>query len=180
MDAKLLKENAKCIKPTALLVGIAGIVFSVFKMVPLDLGIATIAAMVLIVGLVYAFNLFDKFAKAVQEDEVKAFEQFKLAAILFFSALAVDNLPFIGGYFAAICVIVAAVFMMLAAKALKANQPEFKLIFIAAIIGIVAGVFELIGAIPVIGIVFNVIGRLADVAVFVLILIAGIKFGKAA
>lgn len=184
MDAKLLKENAKCIKSVAMLFAIAGIVFSVFKMIPSFLSsvswYATLAAMFLIVGLVYAFNLFDKFAKAVKEDEVKAFKQFKLAAILFFSALAVANLPFIGGYFAAICVIVAAVFMMLAAKALKANQPEFKLIFIAAIIGIVAGIFELIGAIPVIGIVFNVIGRLADVAVFVLILIAGIKFGKAA
>ncbi|MBQ2067863.1 MAG: hypothetical protein II457_02960 [Paludibacteraceae bacterium] len=179
MDAKLLKENAKCIKPTALLVGIAGIVFSVFKMVPLDLGIATIAAMALIVGLVYAFNLFDKFAKAAKEEEAKAFKQLKLAAILYFSALAVDNLFFVGGCFAAICVVVASVFLLLAAKQLKADCPAFKLIFIAAIIGIVAGVFELIGVIPVIGIVFNVIGRLADVAVFVLILITGIKLAQA-
>ena len=179
MDAKLLKENAKCIKPTALLVGIAGIVFSVFKMIPFDLGIATIAAMALIVGLVYAFNLADKFAKAAKEEEVKALKQLKLAAILYFSALAIDNMLLVGGYLAAICVIVAAVFLMLAAKQLKLAHPEFKLIFIAAIIGIVAGAFEIIGAIPFIGIIFNVIGRLADIAVFVLILVAGIKLAKA-
>lgn len=182
MDAKLLKAEAQNLNRAAMFIGITGAVFSVLKIIPSLLAPvswhATIAAMILVLGYGMAFLTLDKMFKEAQEDVLK---KFKLAVILGFCALVCANLPVIGGFAAAILVIVAAVFLLLGAKALKADEKldeaakkGAKLIFVAAILGIVAGALEIVGAIPLVGFIFNLLGRLMDVAVFILILV-GVK-----
>lgn len=177
MDAKLLKAEAQNLNRAAMFIGITGIVFSVFKIIPSLLApvswYATIAAMILILGEGFAFLTLDRMHKESKDD---TFKKFKLAVIFAFCALVCANIPFAGGYIAAIMVIVASVFLLLGAKVLKAEEAtkNAKLLFIAAILGIVAGALEIIGAIPLVGFIFNLLGRLMDVAVFVLILV-GVK-----
>lgn len=178
MDAKLLKAEAQNLNRAAMFIGITGIVFSVFKIIPSLLApvswYATIAAMILILGEGFAFLTLDRMHKESKDD---TFKKFKLAVIFAFCALVCANIPFAGGFIAAIMVIVASVFLLLGAKVLKAEEAtknNAKLLFIAAILGIVAGALEIIGAIPLVGFIFNLLGRLMDVAVFVLILV-GVK-----
>ena len=171
MDAKLLKQEAKALKGTALLVGISGAVFALFSIFSFNLfgGISwyqTVAALFLIAGYAFAFQLFGRLG------EEKPAKQLKLATLLAFCAMACINLPVVGKYFAGILCIVAAVFLLLAAKALKEEFPAFKLLFIGAILEIVAAVLVML---PVI----SIVGRIIEIAFWVLVIVAGVKLAKA-
>ena len=178
MDAKLLLSEAKNLKVAGMVAGISGAIFALFSIFSINLfgGInwyQTLAAMFLIVGYVFAFQAFGRMGAE------KPAKQLKLAALLAFCAMACINLPVVGKYFAGILCIVAAVFFMLAAKALKMDEalPEaaraaFKLIFIAAILEIVAAVLVML---PLI----SIVGRIIEIAFWVLVIVAAVKIGKA-
>jgi len=171
MDAKLLKQEAKSLKSAALFAGISGCIFALFSIFSLNIfgGLSwyqTIAALFLVVG--YAFAM-QSFGRLGADKEAK---QLKLAALLAFCAMVCAPLPLIGKYFAGILIIVASVFLLLAAKQLKAEHAAFKLLFIGAIIEIVAGVLVML---PVI----SIIGRLCEIAFWVLVIVAGVKLAKA-
>ena len=171
MDANLLKQEAKALKSAALLLGISGAVFALFSIFSFNLlgGInwyQTIAVLFMVLGYAFGIQIF----KRLGED--KPAKQLKLAALLAFCALVCLNLPLVGKYFAGILCIVAAVFFLLAAKALKEEFPAFKLIFIGAILEIVAAVLVML---PVI----SIVGRLIEIAFWVLVIVAGVKLAKA-
>ncbi len=178
MDAKLLKQEAKALKTAALFAGISGAVFAFFSIISFSLfgGLSwyqTIAAMFLIVGYAYAMQTFARLG------EDKPAKQLKLAALLGFCAMVCANIPVAGKYIAGIVAIVAAVFFLLAAKELKADEAlseevraAFKLIFIGAIIEIVAAVLVML---PLI----SIAGRLCEIAFWVLVIVAGVKIAKA-
>lgn len=171
MDAKLLKQEAKNLKVAGMLTGIAGAVFALFSIFSLNLfgGInwyQTIAALFMIVGYAFAFQAFGRLGAE------KAAKQLKLAVLLAFIAMVCINLPLVGKYFTGVLCIVAAVFFLLAAKELKAEFPAFKLIFVGAIIEIVAAVLVML---PLI----SIVGRLAEIAFWVLVIVAAVKLAKA-
>ena len=161
-------HTTESIGKIAMLLGIAGAVGSLFNMLLGWLGnIGDIAIVAGFMGL--SLRLKD-LGNLAEPNDAAALKKIELGALLYIVGVAVRIIPVVGWILGPIVLIVAFVFMLLGFSTLKKsetfpNKDGMNLLFIAAIIGVVAAVFKII---PLVG---TVIGNILLIGVFVLFLL---------
>ncbi|MBQ0080324.1 MAG: hypothetical protein KBS95_02070 [Alistipes sp.] len=162
MEEKLLQWNrtTAAIYKNVLLYSVAGVVASLFGIIPLCGWIADIASVLLIAGFVAFYMRVKDLALLASEQDAAALNKLSNGVCIFLLAKMLVYIPAIGSLFLGpIAMVVAFVLMLLAYNSLKKSETfpnacGMKTLSLALILGVVGAVLAII---PLIGIVGKII-----------------------
>ena len=160
--------EANRIYKNVMILGIAGAVGALFNILVGWIG--DICDLAVAAGFMGMYLRLQDLAERSEAEDAAALKKLHLGALLYIVGLGARMIPVVGWIFGPIVVVVAFVFMLLGYMALKKSttfpyKDAMGLPFIAAILGIVGGIFKII---PVVG---TTIGNILLIATFVLLLV---------
>lgn len=156
---------------------IAGVAAAIFGMIPLLGWLAKACNLAVVAGYVAFYIRLKDLQLIAEPNDAPAIQKLCLGVLLYIVALAVKEIPVAGWIISPIVMIVSFVFMLLGYNALRQSatfpgKEGMKLLFIAAILGVVASVFALI---PLVG---TIIAGILGIVNFVLFLLGWKKVAE--
>lgn len=163
-------RTTEAIYKNVLLFVIGGIAAAVFGMIPLLGWLGKACNLAVVAGYIAFYLRLKDLQLLADPNDAPAIQKLCLGVLLYIVGLAVKEIPVAGWIISPIVMIVSFVFMLLGYNALKKSETfpgkdGMKLLFIAAILGVVASVFALI---PLIG---TVIAGILGIVNFILFLL---------
>lgn len=180
MDANNLQNwnrTTEAIYKNVMLLSIAGICASLFGMIPLMGWLAKVCNFCVVAGYVAFYLRINDLKLMVDQNDADNMKKLSLGILLYILGIVLKEIPVAGWILGPIAFIVSFVFMLLAYNGLKKSttfpgKEGMRLLFIAMIIGLVAGVFALI---PLVG---TIIAGILGIVEFVLILLGWKKVAE--
>lgn len=172
MEANIIQNwnrTTEAIYKNVLLYTIAGICAAVFGMIPLMGWLAKVFNILVVAGYTAFYLRIKDLSLLTDPNDAAAMKKLTTGVLLYILGIIIAEVKLIGWIVSPILLIIAFIFMMIAYSQLKKsetfpNRDGFKLIFVAMILGIVAGVFALI---PLAG---AIIAGIISIVVLILVL----------